>query len=171
MTTSTETRGTAIYLELVRHTTDNAAVEYCEQIIMIPEVSTRSGATIPTTSYVRRLTTIQPRKQWKTMTSAPIDVIGTPSSSDKAEIAHRSLSGVRHRVERAQNSFGAKHRAPIFVEITDEDLESVRSGKTPYKILGRINKCRKANGLSKDLVGPSAVAGNAWVNKPWSYSD
>lgn len=171
MTTSTEVRGTAIYLELVRHTADNAAVEYCEQIIMIPEVSTTTGATIPTTSYVRRLTTISPRKQWKTLTSSPISAHGVPTSSNKADIAHRSLSGLNHRITRAQNSFNAKFRAPIFVEITDEDLESVRSGKTPYKILGRINKCRKANGLAKDLVGPSAVVNDSWLTGVWTYSD
>ncbi len=40
---------------------------------------------------------------------------------------------------------------PIIVEVASEDLDGIRLGKTPYKVLGRITRVRKALGFSQEL--------------------
>jgi hypothetical protein len=43
------------------------------------------------------------------------------------------------------------YKQPIVVEVTPEDLDDVRLGKTPYKILGRITRCRRTLGFGEAL--------------------
>jgi hypothetical protein len=42
-------------------------------------------------------------------------------------------------------------KQPIAVEVTPEDMDDVRLGKTPYKILGRITRCRRTLGFGEEL--------------------
>jgi hypothetical protein len=43
-------------------------------------------------------------------------------------------------------------KEPVVVEVTAEDLECVRTGKTPYKTLGRIWKARKFLGFPAEFI-------------------
>jgi uncharacterized protein (UPF0216 family) len=43
------------------------------------------------------------------------------------------------------------YKLPIVVEVASEDLDGIRLGKTPYKVLGRITRVRKALGFSEEL--------------------
>jgi hypothetical protein len=43
------------------------------------------------------------------------------------------------------------YKQPIVVEVTQDDLEDIRLSKTPYKILGRITRCRRALNFGESL--------------------
>jgi hypothetical protein len=43
------------------------------------------------------------------------------------------------------------YKLPIVVEVASEDLDGIRLGKTPYKVLGRITRVRKALGFSDEV--------------------
>jgi hypothetical protein len=46
----------------------------------------------------------------------------------------------------------ALYKEPIVVEVTAEDLEMVRGSKTPYKVLGRVTKVRRALGFPQAVL-------------------
>ena len=43
------------------------------------------------------------------------------------------------------------YKQPIVIEVSQADLDDIRLSKTPYKILGRITRVRKALGFSEKL--------------------
>ena len=49
-------------------------------------------------------------------------------------------------------SYGYKlYKQPIVVEVSQADVADIRSSKTPYKVLGRITRARKALGFGEKL--------------------
>ena len=51
------------------------------------------------------------------------------------------------------NSYGYKlHKQPLVIEVAQEDLESIRLSKTPYKILGRITRVRRTLGFGEFII-------------------
>lgn len=142
--------GTAIYLELV--TSTGSYISHCSQILLCPEhEQTRSAM------YVRHLSTNATRKQWRhRASSSTLQSVrdGERSDSDvTAYIAHSAVTTLDRLINR-----GYVLREPIFVEFSLEDLDDVRQGKTPYRVMSRVNKVRdKVHGLSKSLVGATAT--------------
>jgi hypothetical protein len=142
--------GKALYLEL-------RYGAYTTQIIFTPEGTTLSGKAVPMTCYRRKISPSTPRKSWKQFSSSMMsdrDITGafTPLSTEHA------LSTVRDRIGFTDSLFNQLigqgwviHKQPITVEVTPEDLDDVRMGKTPYKILGRITRCRRTLNFGEEL--------------------
>jgi hypothetical protein len=142
--------GKALYLEF-RHGQNTC------QVIFTPEGSTLAGKPVPMTAYRRKISTVTPRKSWKQFSSATItDQIGT--GSVPAYTMDHALSTVRDRISFTDSLFNqlimqgwTLYKTPIVVETTTEDLDDIRMGKTPYKILGRITRCRRVLNFGESL--------------------
>jgi hypothetical protein len=74
-----------------------------------------------------------------------------------------ALATFRDRISFTDNLFAqltsrgyTLYKQPIAVEVTTEDLEDIRVGKTPYKILGRITRCRRTLNFGEALFSESA---------------
>jgi hypothetical protein len=146
----TKVIGKALYLEMRNglHTM---------QLIMTPEGFNTTNKLVPMTIYRRRISKVQPRKTWK-----QISAHTAPECDASGKIAQYSLEQatlvVKDKLSFTDSIFNqlvmqgwSLHGKPIVVEVTPEDMDDVRMGKTPYKILGRITRCRRVLGFGEAL--------------------
>ena len=158
MTTSNDLNvvGHAIYLELVRA---DAISGYCQQVIITPEGKTTDGRVVPMTMYRRRLSTNAPRKTWKQFGSARTAAFAIETSSSIADPTARVENTLDEMTSFmaaalksiASNNYKVQTKA-IVVEVVASDMDEIKNGKTPYKLLGRFMKVRKVLGFPKDLI-------------------
>jgi hypothetical protein len=146
MTTNTQVVGKALYLEM-RNGINTT------QIIITPEGRNVSGKYVPMTCYRRKIHPATPRKTWKQVTSGEMYPIPTPQMPEDF-----ALTTVRDRLNFTDSLFNqlisqgwTLYKTPIAIESTVEDLDDVRMGKTPYKILGRIARCRRTLNFGDSL--------------------
>jgi hypothetical protein len=142
--------GKALYLEFRRG-------NETQQVIFTPEGTTAGGKYVPLVSYRRKITTVNPRKTWSQMST----VFSSERNPDGTIVAlgkEHALATVADRVGFTNNLFNqlishgwTLYKQPIAVEVTQEDLEDVRMSKTPYKILGRITRCRRTLNFGESL--------------------
>lgn len=142
--------GKALYLELRRG-------DYTNQIIITPEGTSATGKYVPITTYRRRISALSPRKTWKhvsTIFSSERGLDGTLVQLGK----EHALATVADRLTHTDSLFvqlvsgnWKVYKQPIVVEVTPEDLDEVRMGKTPYKILARITRSRRKLGFPEEL--------------------
>jgi hypothetical protein len=150
MSTNVKPAGKALYLEF-RHGINT------NQVILTPEGATLSGKVVPMTAYRRRISPSTPRKSWKQFSSAVVsDQIGAGTFAQYS--TDHALSTVRDRIGFTDSLFNqlimqgwTLYKQPIAVEVTVEDLDEIRMGKTPYKILGRITRCRRTLEFGESL--------------------
>lgn len=145
--------GAAVYLEFVKP-------NMTTQVLIMPEGTATSSRIVPMTLYRRRLSTITPRKSWK-MVSAHYTAAAVRmkhSLASTSEIAQNLLMFTNPLLESLVKNGWTLYKDPIVVEVTAEDLELARESKTPYKVLGRVVKTRKALGFPKDIVHFDAAA-------------
>jgi hypothetical protein len=136
------TVGKALYLEFRRG-------DATQQILFTPEGVNANGKYVPMTTYRRRISEAAPRKAWKQMSTGFISEKNPDNSLVQLGKEH-ALRTVADRIAYTDNLFRqliaqswTLHKQPITVEVTPEDLVDVRESKTPYKILGRITRCRR----------------------------
>jgi hypothetical protein len=148
---NTQVVGKALYLEFRRDGETN-------QVIMTPEAINAAGKYVPITTYRRRISSASPRKTWKQMSTVFKSEIDPMTNKLVALGREHALATVPDRISYTDNLFsqlvnaGWKlHKQPIAVEVTLEDLEDIRLSKTPYKILGRITRCRRALNFGEPL--------------------
>jgi hypothetical protein len=142
--------GKALYLEL-----RNSGSTY--QMIITPDGVSSSGRAVPAMVYRRQISEARPRKAWRTQSfpALPLNAFGTydPQDMDTA----KSVSGTRindalgSTFSRLQGYGYTLYKTPIFVEVSAEDIETIRLCKTPYKVLGRITRVRKTLGFGEAL--------------------
>jgi hypothetical protein len=106
--------------------------------------------------YRRQISAAKPRKGWKhgNFPTLSIDEFGVFSKRSKDDAISLSASRLEFHAS-TLNQLAAYHykiyKQPILVEVSAEDLEGIRNGKTPYKILGRITRCRRTLGFGESL--------------------
>jgi hypothetical protein len=142
--------GKATYLELRRGF-------QTLQIILTPEGSTSEGKYVPLAMYRRQISASSPRRSWKMFSSGFRTERDASGQFVQLDQAH-ALVTADERLFFAQTLFAQLitstwkvHKQPITVEVSVEDLNDVRAGKTPYKILGRITRCRRALDFGESL--------------------
>ena len=146
----TKVIGKALYLEMRNglHTM---------QLVMTPEGLTTSSKLVPMTIYRRRISKVQPRKTWKQIsahTAPECDASGQSAQYSLAQaqlVAKDKLSFTDSIFNQLVMQGWTLFKQPIAVEVTPEDMDDVRLGKTPYKILGRITRCRRTLGFGEEL--------------------
>lgn len=149
--TTSPVAGYAVYLEFVRP-------GITTQVILMPEATGSSHNRSRIVMYRRRLTKLQ-RKTWKASTAgtSSFEMI-SGAASGVAVTRDEIVSRLTHFTLPLLRSLAMEDRAyvlygkPIVVEVTAEDVEQARILKTPYKVLGRIMKTRKALGYPNDIV-------------------
>jgi len=146
--------GHSLYLEFAR---SNGEIGYVTQIIITPEAVNTSGNTVPMTAYRRRLSTNATRKQWNHLRVSRS--IGVVNASVPASVADRNLELTNLMLNSFWTIFdGLKKNGyslvlqPVVVETTAVDMDDVSLGKSPYKLLGRIWKARKALGFPVEFI-------------------
>lgn len=153
--------GHALYFEFVRTT---ATHNYTTQLIITPEAEVSNGNTVPVCVYRRRLATGALRKQWAQIRATRLasayaaaipagTVMSSLSTSDKNRIVTDSMLNSIDKVfeSLAKNSY-TLFKVPVSVEVVATDMDDIAAGKTPYKLLGRIWKARKALGFPTEYV-------------------
>jgi hypothetical protein len=147
----TKVVGKALYLEFRRLGETN-------QVIITPEAINAAGKYVPITTYRRRISASSPRKTWKQMSTMFKSEVDPMTNKLVALGREHALATVADRISYTDNLFNqlinagwAVHKQPITVEVTLEDLEDIRMSKTPYKILGRITRCRRALNFGEPL--------------------
>lgn len=143
--------GKALYLELRKGGSTN-------QVIVIPEGLTTSGRYVPITTYRRRISESTPRKTWRLFSSifrSELDPSGEKLL--QLEPGH-AIATVPDRMGFANGLFnqlieaGYKvYKQPFAVEMTREDMDDVYNAKTPYKVIARVTRTRKALGFEDAL--------------------
>ena len=138
--------GVGMYLEM-RRSTANAS--YVSQMILLPQI-TRPDVTTPMVMFNRRLSKAAPKKIWSRFTSASMS--GKLAGLSTQEIVQKMTSFMNSSMERHVNAGYKSVGEPIFFEVTREDAFAIRDMKTPYKIIGRINKARKVLRYPDELI-------------------
>lgn len=148
---SSTVAGKALYLEF-RHGGNT------QQVIFTPEGITASGKAVPMTCYRRRISAMNPRKTWKQVSSSissdknPMTGAYTPLQKEHAVlVSHNILSFTDSLFNQLITQGWKLYMQPIVVEVTKEDLDEVRMSKTPYKIIGRITRCRRVLKFGEEL--------------------
>lgn len=121
-----------------------------QQVILTPEGLTAANKAVPMTCYRRKISAVNPRKTWKQvsssissekdlMTGAFVQV----SREHALVVAPNILNFTDSLFNQLIQHGWTLYKQPIVVEVTKEDLDDVRMSKTPYKILGRVTRCRR----------------------------
>ena len=142
--------GKALYIEL-------RSTSQTYQMLLTPDGVSSNGRAVPSTLYRRQISKAKPRRAWKTFSLPvlPLNSFGvyeTQNKDDAAQGADARLNYMATTLTQL-NSYGYKlYKNPILVEVAQEDLESIRLSKTPYKILGRITRVRRTLGFGEFIV-------------------
>ena len=150
--------GLGVYIE-ARRSVDS--VTYTAQLILMPE---HVGS--PFIGLYRRLSSQHTRRLWKPLsartntTAVVAAATSTPISKEAlcTEVVMKTQTFIVNVLETFVSRGYVAHD-PIVFEVTEEDINLVRVGKTPYKAIGRINKARKFLKYPADIVSSPAPAG------------
>jgi hypothetical protein len=143
--------GKALYMEF--HSTGQTY-----QMLITPDGVSSNGRAVPATVYRRQISKLKPRRAWKTysLPALPLNSFGayeTQSKDDATQAADTRANYIATTLTQL-NSYSYKlYKSPILVEVAQEDLESIRLSKTPYKILGRITRVRRTLGFGEYILG------------------
>lgn len=147
--------GRALYLEFERP-------GQVTQVLILPEGRAADMAIVPMTTYRRRLTVAAPKKNWRQFTSGKIM---NPSLAPTTEHTALQLRETTRDVLSLTDSLYVSLinnnwklvKQPLVVEVSADDMLAVRKGNTPYKVIGRIMKCRKAWGFPEKIIPKASI--------------
>jgi len=142
--------GKALYLEL-----RTGLQTY--QMLLTPDGISSNGRAVPATMYRRQISSAKPRRAWKTysLPSLSLNAFGTYETVDKDNALQNADSRVGYMASTFSQlkSYGyTLYKQPLLIEVSQEDLESIRLSKTPYKILGRITRVRRTLGFGEFII-------------------
>lgn len=147
MNSATDVTGKAVYLEFRK-------ASWTVQMILMPDGHNPMGVYVPHTLYRRQISADAPRKSWKTSSAVAEPWHGVrPQISDDSALSF-GLSRFEFMEGTLVNlaSRGWKlYKKPVIVEVTAQDMDDVRQGKTPYKVVARITRVRRALGFGEAL--------------------
>jgi hypothetical protein len=147
---TTDIAGHAVYIEFQR---ESSTV----QVLITPEGLTETFNHVPPTMYRRQIHTTAARATWRVTTfnrattfntaTGVLEVSDAFEGMPTAEIP--AVHGIKafddSRLFRQLAVQGYKlRRQPIVVEVSVADMNDIRAAKTPYKVLNRVTKTRKA---------------------------
>lgn len=149
--------GKALYLEFRRE-------GYTFQAIVTPTVIDLKGVVVPSAFLRRKVSAITPRRSWNIDPSLanrnPLDVglARDPMTGEFQQHAewqnalnYHMSNSLAMSLRQAVSQGWKLHKNPIVVEIAYEDLEAIKSYKTPNALIRRINRSRVALGWGESL--------------------
>ena len=147
-------QGVAIYAEFRR-------AGETMQIVLTPDAYTTTGDLVPMTLVRRVVTPETPKKQWRntglgaTPLKEVLDKGVTPAviPDDSKEIfTENRMRHATHYFDRITEGGWAIEQKPILLEMSKHDADDLSKGKTPNKLIYRMNISRKALGFAEKLV-------------------
>lgn len=145
--TESDVVGKAAYFEFRKH-------DYTVQMVFMPDGHTAMGVYVPPTVYRRQISSSAPRKSWKISTGVAEAWHGArPPVDDSAALAFglARYEFVDTMLANLATRGWKLYRQPIIIEVTAADMDDARQGKTPYKVIARITRSRKALGFGEAL--------------------
>lgn len=141
--------GKALYLEL-------RSTSQTYQILITPDGISTNGKNVPSMVYRRQISAAKPRKGWKhenfpTLSVDEFGVFNKRNKDDAMALSSTRLEFHSSTLKQLVAYHYKIYKQPILVEVSAEDLEGIRNGKTPYKILGRITRVRRTLGFGESL--------------------
>lgn len=139
-------QGIAVYAEFKR-------TGQTMQIIVTPDSYSTSGALVPMTLVRRVVTKITPKKQWKTILLRQGDLAtyistgNTLEDSQKESFTEGRTKGHSFIFDEIVNQGWQIEKHPVLIEMSRHDADDISKGKTPNKIIYRVNISRKALGF------------------------
>lgn len=141
-------QGIAVYAEFARN---NATT----QIIITPDGYGTKDDLVRMNIVRRTVTKDNPRKQWRfSMISHTREV----SPADKKEYAEKRMYYASTLFDQLLSGGWKMVGKPILLETSKIDLDAVRNGKTPTKMIYRINQSRSASGYPTEIVNEDVSA-------------
>jgi hypothetical protein len=146
--------GKALYLEL-------RSGLYALQVLITPDGLNAQGRVVPAMLYRRQLSHSHPRRAWKHYSlgkanhsaDGVFESMPLAAASDFADSRFAMIAPTVDQVHRFKYQV---YKTPLAVEVTSDDLDTVVKGGTPYKILARITRSRKAAGFGELIPSPSS---------------
>jgi len=124
------------------------------QVMIMPDGYTETGAFVAGSFWSRVVTEYRPKAQWRNNKLRGRDKMkervssGTMIDNSETEsYAAYRLQDIQHYVDRLSNDGWSLVGKPIYVEASKKDMADVAHGKTPSKIVYRINQTKKALGF------------------------
>jgi len=141
--------GKAMYMEL-----RNGTQTY--QILITPDGISSTGKNVPSMVFRRQISASQPRKGWKHsgLPVTSVDEFGVfqkRTKEDAMRLGADRLVMVGSTFNQLATYGYIMYKQPLYVEVSAEDLDGIRAGKTPYKVLGRITRVRRSLGFGEAL--------------------
>jgi hypothetical protein len=126
-------QGSALYAEFKN------AYNQIVQMFITPDGHDEAGNFTPSCVFYRRLSALQPKKQWQTtwLKRSLVDANGDVTEANYLDRIE-SLEFLMKRVAMT-SELVAK---PFFVEVSKKDLSDVRNRKTPTKVVYRIGQMK-----------------------------
>ena len=142
--------GKALYMEF-------RTMNQTYQMLITPDGVSSNGRAVPATVYRRQISKSKPRRAWKTysLPALPLNSFGayeTQSNDDAKQVADERANYIATTLTQLNSYTYKLYKSPIIVEVAQEDLESIKLSKTPYKILGRITRVRRTLGFGEFII-------------------
>lgn len=148
MTKNTTPVGKALYLELRK---GNGAYQ---MVFMPGYLDPRDGERKLPVVLKRQVSESSPRKQWKiakTWGYGDADLRKNMDHLSRPEIIEKMfINSVRTVMSQLFHQGWTLNKAPVAVEVSEEDATKVHDGKTPPALIRRIDKARLALGFGKE---------------------
>lgn len=151
MTEPNDIVGYALYIEMYKPSPSSSS----QQILLTPEGMNAAGYHTPMRAYYRDINVFGRKRRWQQRSAAK--KFREVDWANAEEAVQEIVPSVLNRLASIANSGVYSLRAqPAFVEVTATDLNDVAQGKLPYKVMGRVNKCREKLGYPADPLEASA---------------
>jgi hypothetical protein len=149
-------QGLALYLEYEKPYDTGFAVQ---QVLLTPDGYNSEGVLVQTHLYRRRMKPGEGKKQWK-VTATNEKIVADALSGEVAELDFMTWGQKAFmRLDYANPLFDAiviQHWTlrlkPLVMEVSQVDLDDIAKGKTPYKLMYRMQQCRLKAGFPADAV-------------------
>jgi len=126
------------------------------QIIITPDGHNTEGKQVPAALWRRVVTPATPKKQWRSSNlswKAVSDLASEPLANDKRdEFADARLTFATQLFDGIRSGGWTLMKETLFIEASKKDLDDVALGKSPNKLIYRINQTRDSLGFPAEIA-------------------
>ena len=149
MSEETKSVGTAVYLELERN---EGRTVY--QLFFTPQGVSKLGKNVPPMIMYRQLTFSRNKTKWaiQSVQLRPVGADVYEDATKALELADKTVNDHMYLLRQMSTQGYKLRKKVIHVAVTASDLDEMLASKTPYKILGRMERSRKVLGFPLEYV-------------------
>ena len=124
------------------------------QLLMTPDGYNEAEEAVRSSLYRRVVTHESPKKQWRSsnIRNGDTSEIDFESDDDRAKLAEHRLNFATQLFDSLLTGKWELHKEPIYLEVSKKDLTDIQAGRTPTKLMYRINQSREALSFETDLT-------------------